>query len=62
VELPFRIKFSLSQKLCDGTSKRKVVKSIHPHETQEKLPSELQGKHFDGFKEICKCLYCYKQN
>lgn len=54
--------FSNSQKLCDGTSKRIVTKSVHPHETHEKLPTELQGKHFDGFKEICKCLYCYKQN
>ncbi|PKA82456.1 hypothetical protein ATE92_0585 [Ulvibacter sp. MAR_2010_11] len=54
--------FTNSQKLCDGTSQRKASKRIHPHETHEKLPQELQGKHFNGFKEICKCLYCYKQN
>ena len=53
--------FSNKQKLCDGTSKRIVKKGIHPHETHEKLPDVLQGKHFDGFKEICKCLNCYKQ-
>jgi hypothetical protein len=54
--------FSNSQKLCEGTSKRSNSKSVHTHETHQKLPAELQGKHFDGFKEICKCLYCYKQN
>lgn len=54
--------FTKSQKLCDGTSKRIVKKISHPHETHEKLPKELNGKHFDGFKQICNCLYCYKQN
>lgn len=54
--------FSNSQKLCEGKSKRSSFKSVHKDETHEKLPTELQGKHFDGFKEICKCLYCYKQN
>ncbi len=53
--------FTNKQKLCDGTSKRKRVKNNHPHETHDKLPDEIQGKHFNGFKEICKCLNCYKQ-
>lgn len=53
--------FTNKQKLCDGMSKRIVKKEKHPNETHEKLPDILQGKHFDSFKEICKCLNCYKQ-
>lgn len=47
------------QKLCDGTSNRDKKKAIHPHETHEKLPESLAGKHFDGFRDICACLNCY---
>lgn len=54
--------FSNQQKICEGASKRIVKKVEHPHETHEKLPDVLQGKHFNGFKEICKCLNCYKQS
>jgi len=57
-----KLKFEKSQPLCTGISKRKTVKEPHPHETHEKLPSEINGKHFDNFKEICKCLGCYLQN
>lgn len=53
--------FSNQQKICEGVSKRIVKKIEHPHETHEKLPEVLQGKHFNAFKEICKCLNCYKQ-
>lgn len=54
--------FENSISLCDGTSKRVKVKPENPNENNENLPAEIIGKHFDGFKEICKCLYCYKQN
>ena len=53
--------FNNKQKICEGISKRIVEKAAHPHETHEKLPDVLQGKHFNAFKEICKCLNCYKQ-
>ncbi|NLN73510.1 MAG: hypothetical protein GX140_04620 [Bacteroidales bacterium] len=48
--------------LCDGTTSRKKTKPIHPDENDSELPMEIKGKHFDGYKEICKCLNCYKQN
>jgi len=48
--------------LCDGSTSRKKTKPIHPDEKDSELPSEIKGKHFDGYKEICKCLNCYKQN
>ena len=56
-----RDNFSNSQNLCDGTITR--LKSKHPHEceTHEKLPVEVNGQHFDSFKQLCKCLGCYKQ-
>ncbi|MBI5574032.1 MAG: hypothetical protein HY919_05715 [Elusimicrobia bacterium] len=53
--------FGKKQSLCTGKSSRKVVKEPHPHETHEKLPPEINGQHFDNFKEICKCLGCYLQ-
>jgi hypothetical protein len=53
--------FERQQPLCTGISGRKKTKTIHPHETHEKLPDEINGKHFDNFKEICKCLGCYLQ-
>lgn len=53
--------FSSQQKICNGISKIIKIKNNHPHETHEKLPGVLQGKHFNVFREICKCLNCYKQ-
>lgn len=53
--------FDRQQPLCTGKSSRKGVKETHPHETHEKLPPEINGQHFDNFKEICKCLGCYLQ-
>ncbi len=50
------------QKLCDGTMTRKISKSPSEYETHEKLPPEINGRHFDSYKEICKCLGCYQQN
>lgn len=57
-----RENFDDSISLCDGKTNRKKSKPIHPDENDESFPNELRGKHFDGFKEICKCLNCYKQN
>lgn len=54
--------FSNQQKLCSGIDSRPKIKSSHPHETHEKLPSEIDGKHFNSFRQICKCLGCYMQN
>lgn len=48
--------------LCDGTTKRNKTKPSHPDENDDNLPSEIKGKHFNAFKEICNCLNCYKQN
>ncbi len=48
--------------ICDGTTKRNKTKPSHPDENDDNLPSEIRGKHFNGFKEICNCLNCYKQN
>jgi len=56
-----KVNFDKKQSLCTGKSSRKVVKEPHPHEKHEKLPSEINGQHFDNFKEICKCLGCYLQ-
>ncbi|MBI4648242.1 MAG: hypothetical protein HY738_17080 [Bacteroidia bacterium] len=53
--------FDRQQLLCTGKSGRKIKKESHPHETHEKLPSKINGQHFDNFKEICKCLGCYLQ-
>lgn len=47
--------------LCDGTVNRLRIKPIHPHETHPKLPPEINGLHFDSFKQICNCLGCYMQ-
>jgi hypothetical protein len=55
-------KFTSSQKLCDGIIKQLRSKSSHNCETHEKLPVEINGHHFDSFKQICKCLGCYIQN
>jgi hypothetical protein len=54
--------FSNSQSLCDGTILRLKTKPFHECETHEKLPTEINGKHFDSYKQLCKCLYCYLQN
>lgn len=48
--------------LCDGKTNKVKSKPIHPDENDADLPDEIRGKHFDGYKEICKCLNCYKQN
>lgn len=53
--------FTRRQALCTGLASRVKNKEVHSHETHEKLPDELNGKHFNGFKEICKCLGCYLQ-
>ncbi|MBK6482047.1 MAG: hypothetical protein IPG01_02680 [Chitinophagaceae bacterium] len=47
--------------LCTGVARREKIKDNHSHETHEKLPAEINGQHFNGFKEICKCLGCYLQ-
>jgi len=57
-----RENFSRSQRLCDGTITRSKSKSSHPYETHEKLPPEVNGQHFDHYKQICRCLGCYLQN
>lgn len=56
-----RNNFSKQQKLCDGTIRQLRIKLSHPHETHEKLPPEINGLHFDSFKQICNCLGCYMQ-
>ena len=53
--------FSRIQALCTGVASREKIKESHQHETHEKLPAEINGQHFNGFKEICKCLGCYLQ-
>lgn len=57
-----KINFPDSISICDGTTGRKRTKPLHPDESDTNLPDEIRGKHFDGFKEICKCLNCYKQD
>jgi hypothetical protein len=54
--------FSRPQNLCDGTITRLKTKPPHECEMHEKLPAEINGQHFDSFKQICKCLGCYLQN
>lgn len=54
--------FDTPIELCDGTTKRDRTKPSHPDENDDNLPSEIKGKHFNAFKEICNCLNCYKQN
>lgn len=56
-----RNNFSKQQKLCDGTIRQLRIKPSHPHETHEKLPPEINGLHFNSFKQICNCLGCYMQ-
>jgi len=53
--------FSNSKNLCDGTITRLKRKPPHECETHEKLPDEINGQHFDHFKQICMCLGCYQQ-
>lgn len=53
--------FPTRQGLCSGKVGRLKIKPPHPHETHEKLPKELNGKHFNSYKEICRCLGCYLQ-
>jgi hypothetical protein len=56
-----RNNFSNQQRLCDGVVRQFRIKPTHPHETHEKLPPEINGLHFDSFKQICNCLGCYMQ-
>lgn len=56
-----RSNFPSPQPLCDGVIRRMSVKPSHPHETHPKLPPEVNGRHFDSFKQICNCLGCYMQ-
>jgi len=53
--------FPRQQPKCNGIIGRERVKESHPHETHEKLPKELNGQHFNSYKEICKNLNCYLQ-
>ena len=53
--------FSIKQALCDGSIKRSSTKPPHPDESDNGLPADIKGKHFDSFKEICNCLNCYMQ-
>lgn len=53
--------FTSKKTLCTGLASRVKVKEVRSDEIHEKLPTELNGKHFNGFKEICKCLGCYLQ-
>lgn len=54
--------FDSSIPLCDGTTNRLKTKPVHPDENDSELPSEIKGRHFDAYKEICNCLNCYLQN
>ena len=54
--------FDTSIPLCDGTTNRLKTKPVHPDENDSDLPSEIKGRHFDAYKEICNCLNCYLQN
>jgi len=54
--------FDTSIPLCDGTTNRIKIKPVHPDENDSDLPSEIKGRHFDSYKEICNCLNCYLQN
>jgi len=54
--------FQKKQLLCTGLTNRGKIKSEHPHENHEKLPTEINGQHFNNFREICKCLGCYLLN
>jgi hypothetical protein len=53
--------FTTTQSLCEGAIARLRAKPPHECETHEKLPIEINGKHFDNYKQICKCLGCYQQ-
>lgn len=53
--------FDRKQYLCNGKVGRDKTKLSHSHETHQKLPSEINGQHFNSFKQICKCLGCYLQ-
>ncbi len=53
--------FDRRQSLCTGKVNREKNKDTHQHETHEKLPAEINGQHFNSYKEICKCLGCYLQ-
>lgn len=54
--------FDSSIPLCNGRTKVKRTKPIHPDEGDSDLPKEIRGKHFDSYKEICNCLNCYMQS
>ena len=56
-----RNNFGNQQKLCDGKIRQFKVKAVHPHEFHDKIPPEINGLHFDSFKQICNCEGCYMQ-
>lgn len=56
-----KLNFKNKQALCDGTISRIKTKDNHISEKHEKLPIEINGMHFDSFKQICGCLGCYKK-
>ena len=51
--------FDTSIPLCDGKTQRITTKPMHPDENDTDLPTEIRGRHFDAYKEICNCLNCY---
>ncbi|MCK9425110.1 MAG: hypothetical protein M0Q21_03605 [Ignavibacteriaceae bacterium] len=56
-----KVNFDKMQALCSGRISRPKTKESHPSETHEKLPIKINGQHFNSYKEICRCLGCYKQ-
>ncbi len=56
-----KVNFGRMQAICNGTINKPKIKVSHPSETHEKLPVEINGQHFNSYKEICRCLGCYKQ-
>jgi hypothetical protein len=53
--------FDRKQSLCNGKAGREKIKPSHQHESHKKLPAEINGRHFNSYKQICKCLGCYLQ-
>ncbi|MEN3026036.1 MAG: hypothetical protein ABC611_08140 [Candidatus Methanosuratincola petrocarbonis] len=45
---------------CNPPKEIKKRKDGHPGESSEKLPTEIRGKHYDSYWQICADLGCYR--
>lgn len=46
---------------CPGRRQVRGAKELDPDESSDRLPTELQGQHFDSYWQICRALGCSRE-